>query len=61
MPDVQAGAKDVLLVHARQAVRVIERLMYRELSEAEGERVERARQLLRLTVGLRRGLDSWKE
>lgn len=43
----------------QHAVRVIERFVYRELSEAtEPVAAERARTLQRLTVGLRRKLDT---
>ena len=43
----------------RHAVRVIERFVYRELADAtEPGAIEGARTLQRLTVGLRRKLDS---
>ena len=46
------------LEQVRHDVRQIERFCYREVSEAEGEpAVVAARNLLRLTVGLRRLLD----
>ncbi len=61
MRDAEAEPGQDLLAEARGAVRVIERFIHRELSKPEGGRVERARQLQRLAVGLRRGLDSWKE
>jgi len=46
------------LEQVRSGIREIERFCYREVSQAEGEpAVTAARNLLRLTVGLRRLLD----
>ncbi len=46
------------MIGARHAVREIERFMYREVLDAEGEeQVTEERNLLRLVIGLRRGLD----
>lgn len=45
---------------ARNAVRLVERFAYRIVSDAEGlNEVHAARDILRLTVGLRRKLDNW--
>jgi hypothetical protein len=49
------------LARARLAVEEVETFMHRALSENDPGCVRQARKLMRLTVGLRRGLDNWKE
>lgn len=50
------------LDEAKRAIRTIERFVYKELSKSEEEKeVVASRNLLRITVGLRRKLDTWKE
>jgi hypothetical protein len=49
------------LQKAREAIRVVERLAYGLVSEAEEkEDVEAAQLIMRLAVGLRRKLDTWR-
>jgi len=50
------------LARARTSIREVERFAYRIVSDAtEEKRIEEAKSILRLTIGLRRKLDSWKE
>lgn len=62
MPDeVQVDVFLELLGRARLAVSDIERFVHRALSENDPGCVKQARNLMRPLVGLRRGLDNWKE
>lgn len=61
LPSSQSAEGDRVAM-ARHQVRELERFAYRVLGDATSEdKVHEARTILRLSVGLRRKLDLWKE
>jgi len=59
--DTLAADIALRIARGRKAIRVVERLSYRLVSDAVGpDDIEEAKSVLRLTIGLRRKLDAWR-